>query len=457
MAQRHFVLRSGRFVKQACRYFAYNVISSKLAVRNNEISEIMKPDENKKLMLKGAVIVLTALFMMIPVLMVRNVVDEREELSEQVAREITRSWGGEQTVSPPSLRVMYDENCSEGYVDYRVFSSASDEADISGEVAVDILHRSIYDVPVYRAELDFKGTIKPSDELVRVAMEKGRCCFCLDLGHLLGVEGEVEVNLNGQKLALSPSEDGSLTADIPDSLVGKPLDYSFRLLTRGSERLGFKPEAARFSMTLKSGFRSPGFSGAFLPVRREISEEGFEAEWDITSTNTYGMGSSSLLSGVDFVVPVSQYQRTVRAMKYSFMVILLVYMAVFIGEYLTRRKVNIVQYIVTGLSLCLFYLLLLAFTEYMPFWLSYTLSSILTVASLCMYFRAILRLKAAYAFAGIVAFVYIFIYLLLQMENGSLLIGASALFVILCVIMYFTGNVRRPCRQLLQQEEHREE
>lgn len=407
----------------------------------------MKLDENKKLMLKGAVVVLTALFMMIPVLMVRNVVAEREELSEQVAREITRSWGGEQTLSPPSLKVMYDENNSEGYVGYRVCSSASDEADISGEVAVDILHRSIYDVPVYRAELDFNGTVKPSDELVRIARKEGRCCFCLDLGHLLGVEGEVEVDLNGQKLTLSPSEDGSLTVEVPDSLVGKPLDYSFRLVTRGSERLGFKPEAARFSMTLSSGFQSPGFSGAFLPVWREISEDGFKAEWDITSTNTYGMGSSSLLSGVDFVVPVSQYQRTVRAMKYSFMVILLVYMAVFIGEYLTRRKVNIVQYIVTGLSLCLFYLLLLAFTEYMPFWLSYTLSSVLTVGALCMYFRSILRSKAAYAFAGIVAFVYIFIYLLLQMENGSLLIGASALFVILCVIMYFTGNVRRPDRQ----------
>ncbi|MBO8455407.1 MAG: inner membrane CreD family protein, partial [Bacteroidetes bacterium] len=93
----------------------------------------MKLDENKKLMLKGAVVVLTALFMMIPVLMVRNVVAEREELSEQVAREITRSWGGEQTLSPPSLKVMYDENSSEGYVGYRVCSSASDEADISGE------------------------------------------------------------------------------------------------------------------------------------------------------------------------------------------------------------------------------------------------------------------------------------------------------------------------------------
>ena len=408
----------------------------------------MKLDENKKLMIKGAVVVLTAFFMMIPVLMVRNVVNEREDLSGKVAGEISRSWGGEQVISPPSLKVPYEVTQSGEYVDYRVCSTASDVADVSGDVTVDILHKSIYDVPVYRAELDFKGTIKPSDELVRMAGEKGWCYFCLDLGHLTGVLGTVVVNLNGQNLTLSPSEDGSLRVDIPDSLVGRPLDYSFSLKTRGSERLEFNPAAGRFSMTLSSGYRSPGFSGAFLPVRREVSEEGFTAEWDITSTNTYGMGGGSLLSGVDFVVPVSQYQRTVRAMKYSFMVILLVYMAVFIGEYTTRKRVNIVQYIVTGLSLCLFYLLLLAFTEYMPFWVAYLLSSVLTVASLCAYFFAILRSKVAYAFAGTVAFFYIFIYLLLQMENGSLLIGTVALFVILCVIMYFTANTQKPCNHL---------
>ena len=147
--------------------------------------------------------------------------------------------------------------------------------------------------------------------------------------------------------------------------------------------------------------------------------------------------------GVDFIVPVSQYQQTARAIKYFFLIVCLVFTGIFLVESVSGKYVNIMQYIVTGFSLCLFYLLLLSFSEYMPFGLAYLIASVLTVTSIGAYFIAILRSRIAYMFTVALALIYGFIYILLNMETGTLLAGSLALFLILCVIMYFTRNLNK--------------
>ena len=144
--------------------------------------------------------------------------------------------------------------------------------------------------------------------------------------------------------------------------------------------------------------------------------------------------------GVELIVPVSQYQQTMRSVKYSFLIILLVFMAIYLVESISRKNVSIVQYIVTGFSLCLFYLILLSLTEYISFSMAYLTASVMTTAALGCYFSAILRSWSAWLFAGAVAGLYGFIYILLQLETASLLVGTAALFVLLCTVMYFTRN-----------------
>jgi inner membrane protein len=141
---------------------------------------------------------------------------------------------------------------------------------------------------------------------------------------------------------------------------------------------------------------------------------------------------------VEFVIPAGQYQQSERALKYSFLIILLVFVAIFLVESITRCRINIVQYIVTGLSLCLFYLLLLSISEYVSFGWSYVIAATMTTGALGGYFYGFLKSKYALAFTGAVACLYGFIYILLQMETGALLAGSIALFLLLCVVMYFT-------------------
>lgn len=143
---------------------------------------------------------------------------------------------------------------------------------------------------------------------------------------------------------------------------------------------------------------------------------------------------------MDFLVTADQYQQNERALKYAFLFFILVLSSIFLVESITKSRINVVQYVVTGLSLCLFYLLLLSISEYLSFGWSYLIASIMTTGSLGGYFYGFLKSKVAIAFTVATGVLYGFIYMLLQMESGALLIGSLALFVILGVIMYFTRS-----------------
>lgn len=127
-------------------------------------------------------------------------------------------------------------------------------------------------------------------------------------------------------------------------------------------------------------------------------------------------------------------------MKYSFLIVILILSVIFLVESITKSKINIVQYLVTGLSLCLFYLLLLSICEYISFGWAYLIAAAMTTGALGGYFYGFLKSKIAGVFTLATGILYAFIYMHLQMESGALLCATLALFVILCVIMYFTRN-----------------
>ena len=304
--------------------------------------------------------------------------------------------------------------------------------------------RSIYEIPVYRSELTLTGSFVPDDMAVSLVRRTGKCRVYLRLAGLKGIEERPVLTIDGKEYPFTPAENG-LMADIPAWKIaeGVPLNYMFSLKFKGMESLRFVPNMGRFAVHLDSDYPSPGFSGACLPDDRTVTDKGFTAEWKIDHMNLSDSERLDSIFGVDFVVPVSRYQQTSRAIKYFFLIVCLVFTGIFLVEAVSGKSVNIVQYIVTGFSLCLFYLLLLSFSEYMVFALAYVLASALTVGALGAYFVAILRSRIAWMFTLAVAVIYAFIYLLLNLETGSLLVGSLALFLILCVIMYFTRNLNK--------------
>ena len=142
------------------------------------------------------------------------------------------------------------------------------------------------------------------------------------------------------------------------------------------------------------------------------------------------------------IQPVTQYQQTERSAKYGLLIIFLVFIAGFILELVTKKDINLLQYIVIGCSLVLFYSLLLAFSEFMAFSWSYLIAAGMTVLALGGYFLGILKDKFAYILTALVALAYGISYILLQMDTYAYLAGTIVLFVLLTVVMYFTKDLR---------------
>lgn len=395
---------------------------------------VNKTKKRNSILQKCCFVLSVAIVLQVPILMVKNLVNDRKELSDKVKSELKSSWGGPMDVNTPKLQIPFtkvDNDKKENL--QRVIPSS--EVSVDADVNSQILHRSIYDIPVYTADMTITGKIELTpksldscDGAVRLALP-----FCQHKG----LEGRPVVVVGGKEYDVK-LHGKSMVAELPYDVVAASnvLEYVIRFKSNGLDCIRFNPEASIYKVNMKSNYKSPGFKGDFLPVDRTVSDSGFKAQWIVTDLNSSIASTNSF--EVDFVIPAGQYQQSERAIKYSLLIILLVFVSIFLVESITRCKVNIVQYIVTGLSLCLFYLLLLSISEYLSFGWSYAIAATMTTGALGAYFYGFLKSKTALAFTGAVGCLYGFIYILLQMETGSLLAGSIALFVILCVIMYFT-------------------
>lgn len=395
----------------------------------------------RSMLKKGVFILLAVLVLQIPILLVNFLISEREELSAETEIEVSKQWAGVQDIYPPSLKIPYQSkevnSKGETLLKDAVRVVEPEVAKVTGDVSVTTLHRSIYDVPVYRADLGITGHFELSDD--DFAVYKDKLYMYISLGEMRGLEDNITASVNGREYQFELADDGlRIELDPAGFAAGSSIDYSIDIRTKGAKSLRFRPEAAAFNVDIRSDHPSPSFGGTFLPDERNVTDEGFEAQWTVTEMNTFGEYDPVFY--VDLMVPVSQYQQTGRATKYSFLIILLVFASIYLVETITRQEVNYIQYIVTGFSLCLFYLLLLSISEYLAFGWAYLIASGMTVTALGGYFIGFLRSRIAVFCTASVAVLYAFIYLLLNLETGSLLVGSLALFVILSLIMYFTRN-----------------
>ena len=403
--------------------------------------------------LKIALMGVLALILLVPLAMVKDQIDDRQQAADASREEVSASWGRAQTLTGPVLRLTYKTEV----VDEQKKKTVEERTDIVYPVDLkyaigletQLLHRSIYDVMVYGADVTATGTftvpaVYAAKELTGQEVQVG-------LSDLRGVEGKVSFTLGENAYSIqngsgaSRREGASLTE--PVSLAAAQMDGSTEIpftLTyhvRGSSSLMIRPYGGVTDVEMHSDCPNPSFTGDFLPSSREVTEEGFTARWSVSKINRGGPDDTSF--GVNLLQGVTQYQQTTRSAKYGILVILLVFIAGLAVELVGKKKIDLVQYLVIGLSLVLFYALVLSFSEFMNFALAYGLAALMTVAALFGYFRGILRDKTAYLLAALVALAYLLSYILLQMNTYALLAGTLVLFVLLVGIMYLTRNLNR--------------
>ena len=105
-------------------------------------------------------------------------------------------------------------------------------------------------------------------------------------------------------------------------------------------------------------------------------------------------------------------------------------------------KIHPVQYCLIGSADVIFYLLLLAISEHIPFDITYFICALAVSIATFFYASAIFK---KIKWGGLVSLVqlisYIFLYGTLQAEDYALLIGSLGLFGVLLLLMFITRKI----------------
>jgi inner membrane protein len=163
---------------------------------------------------------------------------------------------------------------------------------------------------------------------------------------------------------------------------------------------------------------------------------------DSTSENSIKAQDIRGAFGVKFLMPVDQYQKTFRTAKYAILVILLTFISLLFTELLSKKKVHLLQYVLIGAAMIIFYALLLSLSEQLGFNLAYFIASIATVGLIGLFIQSLLKSrKTAVLFAGILGLLYSFIFIIIQLQDMALLVGSVGLFLIIAALMYLSQKV----------------
>jgi inner membrane protein len=230
-------------------------------------------------------------------------------------------------------------------------------------------------------------------------------------------------------------------------------DFRIPLRVKGSQTIRFAPMAKSTQVKLGANWPHPSFQGNWLPDKREISGQGFSADWSIgylgrgfpqawQHGEDYSKNVCDSLFGVELGSPVDEYRMAERSVKYALLFLGLTFVLIWLYEVLGTFKVHPIQYLLLGGAICLFYLLLLALAEHVGFGIAYALGAVLVTAQVSTYSAVALKSKwRALVLGSVVGGLYVYLYVLLQLQDYALLIGAIGLFVALSVIMYATRRV----------------
>lgn len=421
-------------------------------------------------LIKAAFIGCLVLILLVPLFMIQSMVSERQARRSEAEAEMFNSWGGEQTIGGPVLTVPFIERVVDTTgkrvetVSYAHF--LPEELSIRGTMAPEKRTRGMYEATLYTSQLSLKGSfarpdfsgwrVDPADILWTDAY------LSVELPDMRALQDRVSLSWGSWTAEFRPGKGsaglfaGEIRAPVRGILAsgpGKLLPFSFELGLRGGGSLSFLPLGDETTVRVVSPWKSPTFNGSFLPSERELSEQGFDAAWKVISlARAYpqrwragevepGVVLSSGF-GVSLMTPVDSYLKVTRALKYGILFLFLPFLTLFLFEVFSSRKIHPLQYLFVGVADCVFYLLLLSFSEHAGFDLSYWLAASASAALITTYMCAIVKsLKKGILILPVLTAADAFLFVVLRSEDYALLIGAIGLFLILGAVMMMTRKV----------------
>jgi inner membrane protein len=421
--------------------------------------------------------VLTSL-LMIPLTMIEGVVYERSAYRNQARESIAESWTGEQQLVGPLLVVPYKEHYNlkvwdkamerfelkEHTRDGRLII-APEKLMLQGEVDSETRKRGIYEVPVYHSRLGITGEFDLGGIDAFVKGKENRiewqsAYLSVMIRDLRGVELQPllkwreethefvsDTRLDGMRNGMHASL-GQLRPD------QTPVAFSFELRLNGMEQLLFSPLGKNTTVELQADWPDPSFIGRYLPSSREIDARGFKANWHLSSFSSSihqqldacEKGSCAQLMqesfGVRLFNSVDIYHQSERSVKYALMFIGLTFFSLFLYEVMKGLRMHPMQYLLVGLGLSVFYLLLISLSEHMTFVYAYIIATLASTLLIGFYVGSILRSAKHGGFVTLaLLLLYGLLYGILSSEDNSLLMGSLLIFGVLSLVMIVTRRL----------------
>ena len=443
-----------------------------------------------RLAFKAIMVVVLTLAILVPLTMVRETINERQQYRQQAVDAVAASYARQQGVAGPVLVVPYieqvevEEADAQGVLRTRVNEVAGQwlffpkTMTLQGKVQPAIRKRGLHQVRVY----ELQGTLDAGfDARLPEADPKrprtvGKPWLDIGIADVRGLTGSPRLRVGAANVAILQGQKGrgdagvhALLAEttIVDGRLAFPVQFAFAL--RGTEALRIAPLADSNRIVLTSPWPHPQFNGDFLPRAPRIDSKGFRAEWDVSSlasnaqaqyrgggvasadapVEVVHMGAETRRTpesldavGLSLVEPVDLYSKLDRASKYGLLFVLLTFVGFFMFETIRQLPIHPIQYLLVGLALAIFFLLLLGLSEHIAFGIAYVAASIACIGLLGFYLAHVLRSRARGAgFAAMLGLLYAALYGLLLSEDNALVLGSGLLFAILAAIMVATRKV----------------
>lgn len=410
------------------------------------------------------------LVLMIPLLLVYFVVDERESYSRQATTEVGRKWGRQQSFAGPYLIVPIerDINRVDRQGNKTLFKETKfavflpERLDVAADIKAHELARGIYKIPVYKSTVAYKGNFKPASfesfERDNYQIRMDEAVLTVQISDIRAIKKTTDVKLGEISrrfeagVGFTTQKASGIHVRVDTGALKAGFDFEFELPVNGTNYLQIEPSGGETGVSMTSDWPHPSFIGNFLPSERDISAKGFSAKWHVPqlargqgqvhSINTIKPLMKHNLFGVKLYQPIGFYDLVGRALKYAIAFISTVFLLVYVMEVYVGRPVHWIQYVFVGFALLIFYLVLLGLAEHVGFEIAYGLASVATSLLIGLYTASALQSIAKGLFlGGMLIAIYALLYLLLRVEDYALLIGSLSGFFMLAGLMFMTRNV----------------
>lgn len=428
-------------------------------------TENIKAKLSNSISFKLGVILLLIILLQIPLSFVKGLIYERQELQHQAQRDINNRWGSEQYLGSPILNSysanlnMQNSSNQNNNTNYQLARSIHSDV-FKADIQLDAEKRylGIYEAAIYVSHITMSGSIN-LDELSQDRPIEMK--IFIPLKQPKGLKQIEEIIINGQPLEAKThlktiNNMSGIEIDLNQQQTNK-INYEISLSLVGSNQFDILPLAKNTTVNIKSNWASPSFIGDSLPDERQITEKGFTATWHVNNlfhssfkqtvlnnnqNNQYLTKDDSPTIGVKIIIPANVYQVNQRTVKYSFLIVLLTFTGFFLAELFFNLRLHPFQYLLIGVSLTVFYLLLLSLSEYLRFNTAFIISASSIIVLIAGYCSVVLQQRKRGIYTGILfAVLYGFIFVLVKAEETSLLMGAIGVWLMLALVMYLTRKI----------------